>query len=242
MQTAPSSAPTAAPQGTAHDQGTTLGAPPLSPILFAGLCLRPLPLGPLNILLAAAIRRMHKAHKPAFERLGGAGSPNFWIAPSDLPFGFLLKTSEHAPSLKAFRDMPTGAAAATIRGPLAALIALLEGKIDGDALFFSRTLTVSGDTEAVLALRNAVDGSEIDLSDEAKKLAGPLSHVGSFVGRLIQSAWHRSASDLSTIAASLTARQERQLRSHEDAIETLEKQVRQLSKRSNRRAAKTGGA
>jgi len=41
------------------------------------------------------------------------------------------------------------------------MIELLEGRADGDALFFSRTLTVEGDMEAVVALRNAIDGSEI---------------------------------------------------------------------------------
>jgi predicted lipid carrier protein YhbT len=37
---------------------------------------------------------------------------------------------------------------------------LLEGKLDGDALFFSRDLVVDGDTEAVVMLRNIIDGAE----------------------------------------------------------------------------------
>ena len=54
---------------------------------------------------------------------------------------------------------------ARIAGDLAALLGMVHGAFDGDALFFSRDLTVSGDTEAVVALRNALDdfdGSALD--------------------------------------------------------------------------------
>ena len=53
---------------------------------------------------------------------------------------------------------------ARIAGPLAALIGLVHGAYDGDALFFSRDLVIEGDTEAVLALRNAIDNEELDLA------------------------------------------------------------------------------
>ena len=53
---------------------------------------------------------------------------------------------------------------ARIAGPLAALIGLVHGAYDGDALFFSRDLVIEGDTAAVLALRNAIDNEELDLA------------------------------------------------------------------------------
>ncbi len=37
---------------------------------------------------------------------------------------------------------------------------MIDGSLDGDALFFSRALRVTGDTEAVVALRNALDDFE----------------------------------------------------------------------------------
>jgi len=55
------------------------------------------------------------------------------------------------------------------------LIDLLEGRLDGDALFFSRELTVEGDTEAVLLLRNAVDSDEVDLFEDLLSVLGPLA-------------------------------------------------------------------
>jgi predicted lipid carrier protein YhbT len=63
---------------------------------------------------------------------------------------------------------------ARIAGPLSAFLAMMHGAEDGDALFFSRDLTVEGDTAAVLALRNAMDDAELDLTEELAALAGPL--------------------------------------------------------------------
>jgi predicted lipid carrier protein YhbT len=52
---------------------------------------------------------------------------------------------------------------------------MVHGALDGDALFFSRDIVIEGDTEAVLALRNAVDDAEIDLAAEVAAIAGPAS-------------------------------------------------------------------
>ena len=64
---------------------------------------------------------------------------------------------------------------ARIAGPLAALIGLVHGAYDGDALFFSRDLVIEGDTAAALAMRNAVDDAELDLASEVENLSGPFA-------------------------------------------------------------------
>ena len=51
----------------------------------------------------------------------------------------------------------------------------MHGAFDGDALFFSRDLVIEGDTAAVLALRNAIDDAELDLSAEAQAMSGPFA-------------------------------------------------------------------
>ncbi len=73
------------------------------------------------------------------------------------------------------RKRAAAAADAVVEGPLFLLLALLEGRCDADALFFSRSLTVIGDMEAMLALRNALDGCEVDLPRDLGASAGPLS-------------------------------------------------------------------
>ena len=53
------------------------------------------------------------------------------------------------------------------------MLALAEGRVDGDALFFARRLVVDGDMEAVLALRNALDDNGIDIVKSFGRLSGP---------------------------------------------------------------------
>jgi len=136
-------------------------AAPLSPHLIAGLAAAPVPLAPIQPVLAAALGAMRARHPELFGRLARLGGARFRIVPTDLPFDFALDT---APArLRAVRrDAPLDAGA-TVRGPIATLLALLEGGVDGDALFFGRDLAVEGDLEAVVALRNALDGAEIDI-------------------------------------------------------------------------------
>ena len=66
---------------------------------------------------------------------------------------------------------------ATVAGPMVLLLALLEGRVDGDAEFFARELEIGGDMEAILALRNALDDNAIDLPSDIAPMAGPLAGV-----------------------------------------------------------------
>ena len=71
------------------------------------------------------------------------------------------------------RELPDGLDA-RISSQLINLMALLEGRLDGDALMFSRQLVIEGDVEAVLALRNAIDDAALDLVTEVSLMLGPL--------------------------------------------------------------------
>lgn len=152
-----------------------MSAPPLSPVLLAGFLLRPLPLVLLQPLLNLAMEMVWRRHRSLFERLADLSEPVFLIDPLDLPFVLELRPDLERPRLTARRRSAGTEAIATIRGPLLSLIELLEGRIDGDALFFSRELVVEGDTGAVVALRNAVDAAEIDLVADLASLLGPLA-------------------------------------------------------------------
>ncbi|AGH97674.1 hypothetical protein A11S_851 [Micavibrio aeruginosavorus EPB] len=42
---------------------------------------------------------------------------------------------------------------------------MIDGRYDGDALFFSRDIYIEGDTEAVVCLRNALDDIDGNIAD-----------------------------------------------------------------------------
>ena len=135
--------------------------------------LRFMPLAPLSASLTAYSRMIATSHPALFRRLGVHDHTRFVLDPTDLPVVMLLDPNLGIPRVTVVRG--PGAGAARIAGPLAALLGLVHGAFDGDALFFSRDLVIEGETAATLALRNAVDDAELDLSQEFLHLSGPLA-------------------------------------------------------------------
>lgn len=141
---------------------------------LAGRAVAHLPLAPLQALLSSLSCRIRRQHPGIIERLGPHAEAVIAIAPSDVPLLFRVQAAADPPVL-VLRPRATVAAQARITAPLAALFSMLEGKLDGDAMFFARDITIEGDTSAILALRNALDAAEIDLSHEASGLLGPFA-------------------------------------------------------------------
>lgn len=148
------------------------GSIPVFPMPLARV-IKGLPLAPLSLSLTAYARRIAQSHPGMFRRLGEYGNANFALDPTDLPFVINLAPRGGNPKITVTR-IPI-AVDARIAGPLAALLGLVHGAYDGDALFFSRDLVIEGDTSAALALRNAVDDAELDLASEISNLSGPLA-------------------------------------------------------------------
>jgi len=139
-------------------------------------------------LAEAALNRLasllaHR-HTGMLERLSNFAGATCLIVPYDLPTAFLLtlQPAPQPPRLELADAAATGARA-TIRADLTTLLQLLEGRIDGDALFFSRDLTVEGDMDVVVALRNAVDDAGIDLIGDAAAACGRLAIPVERLGR-----------------------------------------------------------
>ena len=141
-----------------------------APLAFAA---RLLPLLPLQLMLDASLREIRTRHPRIFDRLGVHTGKRFGIDPTDLPLAFMLEPRRLSPQIRAVRTLPAGVDV-TIAAPLAALMGMVDGSYDGDALFFSRDIQVDGDMEAVVALRNAIDDSRIDIMAESVAWLGPL--------------------------------------------------------------------
>lgn len=135
--------------------------------------LRVLPLKPVGLALAVSTRRIVADHPGLIRRLGEYDKSRFVIDPTDLPLVICLDPNGGEVRVNVVRG--PGEGDARIAGPLAALIGMVNGAFDGDALFFSRDLVIEGDTGAALALRNAIDDAEIDLSDEIARVGGPFA-------------------------------------------------------------------
>lgn len=133
-----------------------------------------LPFAALQRVANAVFAVVARNHPRLFERLAGYSDARVLVAPSDLPVVFLLRLHPARPGVDVHASEAGLAPSASVRGPMLRLIDLMEGAVDGDALFFSRDLSIEGDTEVVLALRNAVEAEEILLYAEIAAALGPL--------------------------------------------------------------------
>lgn len=137
-----------------------------------------LPLGPA---LTLAIRRFARRKPAVFDRLGDYGKCSFLIQPSDLDIGFLMVPDGVRAEVKCLRRRASQPADVTVRGPLLVLLGLLDGTFDGDALFFNRAISVSGRTDALVALRNAIEDAELTPAD----FVGATGSLGRLVDRSV---------------------------------------------------------
>lgn len=204
--------------------------PPFSPVLLAGLALAPVPPRLLQPLFDAILSVVRRRHPDILERMAAYPDAVIGIDPVDLPFVLVLRPEPGHPTLMVRRDFAEDAPGAVIRGPLEMLFALSEGRIDGDAAFFSRRLVIEGDTEVVLALRNAVDGAGIDLDADFAAtlgpLAGPLLRAVGIGGRL----FGRMSRDMDTLRQALVGPALRGADQQSARINELEAEIVELRK------------
>jgi len=129
----------------------------------------------LQPLLGHIVTTIAGAHPELFDRLGDSCKKRFLIDPNTLPFFLLLQPDPDRPQLKAHRRGETIAHDVHISGTFLTLLRMIDGQTDSDALFFNRELTVTGDTEAIVALRNAIDNMDATLADDVAACFGPLA-------------------------------------------------------------------
>jgi predicted lipid carrier protein YhbT len=213
--------------------------PPFSPVLLGGLLLAPVPDLLLRPLLRAVMAAVAKQHPGMFERLGSSGDTVFLIDPIDLPIRFLLQADAEKPKLTIARQTDAPRATAAIRGSLLALIDLLEGRVDGDALFFSRRLLIEGDTEAVVALRNAVDGEEINIIDDILVRAGPLARPARRAAKGFLRLARRAGADIAMLQDALLQPAMERVEAQTAATDHLRQSMARGNASRRRRASKT---
>ena len=134
--------------------------------------LAPLPLLPLQPALHRIINNIARNKPELFQRIGVHKDKYFLIDPLNMPFVLLLRPDPHRPYLRAFRRTDPVQHDARIAGTFLALLDMIDGRLDGDALFFSRDLIVEGNTEAVVCLRNALDDMDGSIADDVVSVYG----------------------------------------------------------------------
>ncbi|WP_417423283.1 ubiquinone anaerobic biosynthesis accessory factor UbiT [Hoeflea sp.] len=139
-----------------------------------GILTAPLPLFPVQPILRRMVGEVTRKRPELFERLGPHVHSTYVIDVTELPFVLRLRPDPDAPGLTAHRRTEQLDPDATIAGPFSALFDVMDGTADSDALFFSRDISISGNTEAAVCLRSALDDLEGSIIEDLVHMSGPL--------------------------------------------------------------------
>lgn len=132
----------------------------------------PVPIPVINVILKRLIRAIGTNRPEIFNRLEGHHHKWFVIDPVNLPFLLCLRPDPRHPELKSCRKHRSPVAEGRISGSFLTLLGMIDGRYDGDALFFSRDMCVEGDTEAIVCLRNALDDVDGSIADDIADFFG----------------------------------------------------------------------
>ncbi len=131
----------------------------------------------LNPILKRIVRKIAVQNPDMFNRLGPYKTSNFVIDPTNFPFVLVLRPDPDDLLLVACNRNSLPAHEARIAGEFLNLLRLVDCDLDGDALFFSRDLEVTGNTEAVVCLRNALDDVDGSIAESVAEMFGPPGKV-----------------------------------------------------------------
>lgn len=137
----------------------------------------PFPTFILQPILKRIVIRIAARHPELFVRLGAHTQSRFVIDPIDFPFALFLLPDPKFPCFRAVPRMQIPIHEAKISGRFLTLMRLVDADVDGDALFFSRELVISGNTEAVVCLRNALDDVDRSIAQDVADMFGPLGRI-----------------------------------------------------------------
>jgi predicted lipid carrier protein YhbT len=137
----------------------------------------PPPLFAIQPVLQRIVNRIATENPDMFGRLGPHYNAHFVIDPVNLPFVLVLRPDPDDLLLVARQRNDIPLHDAKISGSFLDLLMLVDGDLDGDALFFARDLTITGNTEAVVCLRNALDDIDDSIAENIADMFGPLGRA-----------------------------------------------------------------
>ncbi len=175
-----------------------------SPTIIAGIVLRPLPHTFIDVFIQKISQTLCQNHPAVIKRLTPIIGTHFLIRPIDLPYSIDLLVKDNALEARLCND-ETINPDVSISGSLLALTDMLRSNADGDALFFSREISVEGDTEALLTLRNALDSEDIHFKEELLEMFGPLRKPVGLIANNMEHVISHIKNDMEQIAEAITS-------------------------------------
>jgi len=108
-------------------------------------------------------------------------------------------------------------------------------------MFFAREIEVAGNTDVLVALRNALDGAELDFAGELAALAGPLQRPASGAIDRLARMYGRAAAGVDALKADVRAPLHARLDAQAQELSELRTELQRL-RRKQPRGGRTAGS
>lgn len=177
----------------------------LSASLLLGLLTKPVFPKPLvQVAINQLTKKFQQMHGGVISRMNEFAPARIILNPVDMPFVFFVEFQKDNFSILLLdEDSYVGEDITTISATFAFFLNMLEGDKDGDALFFSRQLTLTGDTTVIVALRNILEAESININKDINAQFGFFAPMVFFVKNLVTSLFTRVDSDINKVTDSV---------------------------------------
>ncbi|SDD97389.1 SCP2 sterol-binding domain-containing protein [Rhodospira trueperi] len=205
-----------------------------SPGLLVGILLRPIPLSVMRALARPVLDGLVRDMGPRLEDRLSELSGRLAIVPTGHPVAVALDIENGAVTMDLIEADTREAmgAVAAVRAPLETLTAMLDTEgMDGDASFFTRALTIEGDTSLVMALRYALEDAGAGVDDVARAFPWPIGPALPRVMHLGQRVHAAASRDLATVQDAILAPVRTELARQEARMSRMESQMQRTQRR-----------
>lgn len=215
--------------------------PDFKPSLLLGILAKPIARGPI---LQNAINRLTKLfiqkHPKVITKMAEYTPARLVLIPSDMPFCFFVEFTKDNMQINIIdQNAFDGKNLTCITASLELFIKMLEGNLDGDALFFSRQLTVAGDTTIIVALRNILEAENVNIKTDIDETFGVFSGAFHLVNNLLCAIYKGIDTNFDIVKSSIVDKLDQKVTHNaskhnklEDKFKKLDKQVSILSEKT----------
>lgn len=206
--------------------------PKISLEYLLGLLVKPfVPLPLLQLGVNALTNRFQEMHPGVLQRMGAFPHAKMILDPIDLPYYFFVEfLPDNLNIIILADDTYVGSEFTRIAASLEFFLHMLQRDSDGDALFFSRQLTIEGDTTVVVALRNILEAESINLDQDIQNTFGQFAPIVFFIQNVLLNHLHNLNTNLHNMQQSLTGQIQAELNFHKHKQVELKQQLHELTK------------
>ena len=210
-------------------------APEFNSSLLYGLLAKPIICRPIiQIGISKLTKLFIDKHPRVIKKMSQFSPSRMVLVPLDMPFDFFVEFSNESLQINIIdKNTYLGKNLTKITASIDVFVKMLEGNLDGDALFFSRKLIIEGETTIIVALRNILEAENVNIKNDIKKSLGIFYPAFTFLNNIFLTLKNELDQNLGVVKSSMVENIEQQISSQKREHNQLKDKLTKLGKQAN---------